>query len=357
MPFWHSKGCFSLSCIGKEYPVKNDLPDVTVESDIFDVIVESDIVDLTVKNDLLDLTFEKLRQYTGQFSPDNLVAISQYGKLYRGKMPVGLNQEDETTKDVAIKILFDPRLLRDNKDLVRFEDELKFLQDPRIRGNPNLVKLIGYCREDKILGVVYDLKPRDTLYNLIIQDEFKWLDRVRAALALARLLNFLHCQKSQYLIRNINPAHIVLDKDFNPILFEFGMLLGSALDKTVSQREAGTFGYIDPIVAQCGAWTVKSDVYSFGVLLLDLMSKRVIDLKNTLATAVDLWALKEYKPGCSLVHQSLEDDPYFDRRDGPKMTDLAMQCMDEEEKKRPLMKEVVSRLEALHVVQQHAQRK
>nr|XP_009779622.1 PREDICTED: probable LRR receptor-like serine/threonine-protein kinase At2g24230 [Nicotiana sylvestris] len=138
-------GCFSLSCIGKEYPVKNDLPDVTVESDIFDVTVESDIVDLIVKNDHLDLTFEKLRQYTGQFSPDNLVGISQYGKLYRWKMPVCLNQEDETTKDVAVKILFDPRVLRDNKDLVRFEDELKFLQDPRIRGNPNLVKLIGYC--------------------------------------------------------------------------------------------------------------------------------------------------------------------------------------------------------------------
>lgn len=57
------------------------------------------------------------------------------------------------------------------------------------------------------------------------------------------------------------------------------------------------------------------------------------------------------------MHQSLEDDPDFDPRDGPKMTDLAMQCLDEKEKKRPLMKEVVNRLEALHVVQQHAERK
>ncbi|XP_075074846.1 uncharacterized protein LOC142162395 [Nicotiana tabacum] len=194
------------------------------------------------------------------------------------------------------------------------------------------------------------------------------------------------------------------------------MLLGSNLDKIVSHREAGTFGYIAPDVAQCGAWTVKSDVYSFGILLLDLMSKRVIDVKNTVATAVELWALKEYKPCMRirvraapalarlvnllhgqksqyLIHNinpahivldkcaallglakrngacawTVKSDVYSfgvllldlmsKRVIDVKNTVATERCLDEKEKKRPLMKEVVNRLEALHVVQQHAERK
>lgn len=184
-----------------------------------------------MKNNLLDLTAEDLSLITRDFSPEDLIGDTQFGKLYRGKMSGGSDQ-DKTTKDVAVKIMvgemrhFDVSYDR----LPRLEDELKFLQAPRFRGNLNLVKVIGCCREGRTLGIVYDLNPQDTLHNFIIRDDFKWLQRVKTALALASLLNYLHDGNSSYMLRNFDLAHIAVYQNFTPILFEFGMLVGEGLD-------------------------------------------------------------------------------------------------------------------------------
>ncbi|KAK4739881.1 hypothetical protein R3W88_003578 [Solanum pinnatisectum] len=102
-------------------------------------------------------------------------------------------------------------------------------------------------------------------------------------------------------------------------------------------------------------FSVKSEIFAFGVLLLNFISKRVVEYGNPLDRALDLWALKEFKPGCSLVHQSLVGDPGFDPLDGAAITELAKQCVEEQPKKRPNMKEVVVRLEGLRVVQEHGE--
>nr|XP_033509418.1 probable serine/threonine-protein kinase PBL3 [Nicotiana tomentosiformis] len=107
-------------------------------------------------------------------------------------------------------------------------------------------------------------------------NDFKWLQRVKTALALACLLNYLHDGNSSYMLRNFDPAHIAVDQNFTPILFEFGMLVGEGLDTKINEEEyrVGTCGYIDPFVAECVKWSLKSDVYAFGIVLLSLMSKR-----------------------------------------------------------------------------------
>lgn len=167
-----------------------------------------------------------------------------------------------------------PQFMLTLKDCLCWQDELKFLQAPRFRGNPNLVKVIGCCREGRTLGIVYDLNPQDTLHNFIIRgaffshiyssfmqiqpyifsavksslclgsnqghsesfeqricrhfqsfdtnnpitfcfacpDDFKWLQRVKTALALACLLNYLHDGNSSYMLRNFDPAHIAVDQ-------------------------------------------------------------------------------------------------------------------------------------------------
>lgn len=313
-----------------------------------------------MKNDLLSLTLEDLRQFTEQFSPENLVGVTHFGKLYRGKMPVASDQ-DEVTKDVAVKMVDHyhrvSNFVGDDK-LGRFEDELKFLQASRIRDNPNLVKVIGYCREEEVLGIVYDLNPHDTLENLITRADFNWLQRVKTAITLARLLNYLHDRK--YLIRNFAPYHIVVDQNFTPIMFEFGMLVGGVLGNTISESDMrfAPYGYIDAFIVTHGpdAFTVRSDVFAFGILLLNLISKRVVvNGKDSETVTLDTWALTEFNPGRSLVHQSLEGDPGFDLRDGARITELAVQCLEEQPKKRPNMKKVVESLEALSVVKEHGE--
>ncbi|KAL3350342.1 hypothetical protein AABB24_023034 [Solanum stoloniferum] len=268
-------------------------------------------------------------------------------------MPIASDQ-DKVTKDVTVKILVDDERnygfrIHDD-ELPRLEDELKFLQAPKIRGNPNLVKVVGYCRKE-VVGVVYDINPLDTLHNLIFQDDFNWLRRVKTALELARLLAYLHDRNQSYLIRNFAPSHIVVDQNFTPVLFEFGMLVGGVLGTTVDESDMrlGPFGYNDPFYAYYGpaAYNVKSDVYAFGISLYNLLSKRALDKEKYTGCEIDKWAANEYKHRRSYVDKSLQDDTYFDRRDGRKLTELARQCMDDEQKKRPEMKEVFERLKGL----------
>ncbi|KAH0767102.1 hypothetical protein KY290_003004 [Solanum tuberosum] len=92
---------------------------------------------------------------------------------------------------------------------------------------------------------------------------------------------------------------------------------------------------------------IKSDVYAFGISLYNLLSKRALDKEKYTGCEIDKWAANEYKHRRSYVDESLEDDTYFDRRDGRKLTELARQCMDDEQKKRPDMKEVFERLKGL----------
>ncbi|KAL3350340.1 hypothetical protein AABB24_023034 [Solanum stoloniferum] len=350
-------GYFYQPCGRKEYPVKeDDFLDLRSKEECpvkNDPLGPKSNEEFHVENELLEFTSEELSRFTSQFSSKNLIGLTYFGKLYRGKMPIASDQ-DKVTKDVTVKILVDDERnygfrIHDD-ELPRLEDELKFLQAPKIRGNPNLVKVVGYCRKE-VVGVVYDINPLDTLHNLIFQDDFNWLRRVKTALELARLLAYLHDRNQSYLIRNFAPSHIVVDQNFTPVLFEFGMLVGGVLGTTVDESDMrlGPFGYNDPFYAYYGpaAYNVKSDVYAFGISLYNLLSKRALDKEKYTGCEIDKWAANEYKHRRSYVDKSLQDDTYFDRRDGRKLTELARQCMDDEQKKRPEMKEVFERLKGL----------
>ncbi|KAL3350335.1 hypothetical protein AABB24_023033 [Solanum stoloniferum] len=371
-----SIGPFYLHCGREDCPVKIDHLNLRskevclVKDGLFDPKSNEEC---PVENELLEFTSEELSRFTSQFSPENLIGVTDIGKLYRGKMPIASDQ-GKVDKDVTVKILVEyernyrmlmptsdqvkglvddkndyGNRIRDN-ELSRLEDELKFLQAPKIRGNPSLMKVVGYCCKE-IVGVVYDINPLDTLHNLIFQDDFNWLQRVKTSLALARLLAYLHDRNQSYLIRNLAPSHIVVDQNFTPVLFEFGMLVGGVLGTTVDESDMriGPYGYIDPFYSYNGpaAYTVKFDVYAFGVLLFNLTSKRALDKEKYTGTEIKKWAVNEYKSRHSYVDLSFQDDADFDSRDGRKITELTRQCMDGKPNKRPEMKEVFERLKGL----------
>lgn len=52
------------------------------------------------------------------------------------------------------------------------QEEVQFLTNPTVNGHPNLVKLIGYCCEKEVRGVVYDLNPKDILHNLTLEGTY-----------------------------------------------------------------------------------------------------------------------------------------------------------------------------------------
>ncbi|KAH0727268.1 hypothetical protein KY284_003133 [Solanum tuberosum] len=332
-------------CVYQKFPVEDDLiklrskEECPVKDDLLDPKSNEEC---PVENDLLEFTSEEL------ISKDVTVKILvEDERNYCVRMPT----DDSVLGKVLAYYERNYGTRRHDDELPRLEDELKFLQAPKIRGNPNLIKVVGYCRKE-IVGVVYDINPLDTLHNMIFQDDFNWLQKVKTALALARLLAYLHDRNQSYLIRNFAPSHIVVDQNFNPFLFEFGMLVGGVLDTTTvdeTDMRIGPYGYIDPFYSYNGpaAYTVKFDVYAFGVLLLNLTSKRALDQEKYTGTTIKKWAMNEYKSRHSNVDLSFQDDTNFDPRDGRKITELTRQCRDKTPNKRPEMKEVFERLKGL----------
>ncbi|XP_031378688.1 uncharacterized protein LOC116194106 isoform X2 [Punica granatum] len=318
-----------------------------------------------------------LRLFTSDFSEENLIGRFQFGKVYRGKIG---------KQDVTVKIW------EDNKNYLVFEgdnerrlwDELSVLQLPELVAHPYLVKLMGYCFEAECLGIVYNLKPLDTVKNLIQKDALTWLQMIKILLGLGCLLKFLHRDNPPYLpfvVDNVDVGHIMLDEDYNPVLYDLSMLVGGVIPHRSDNGRPfllGIYGYRDPEIS-CQR-EPPHDVFAFGTIILNLTAKKLytdgdkitVDNEDVYSFGDGSlwepifwqWALEAYKSKlvesghdwsiCSLVHQTLEGAPGFYPEDGPELTKLAMDCLLHGPSTRPTMEEAVDRLCGLRVVQDHA---
>ncbi|XP_065850425.1 probable serine/threonine-protein kinase PBL28 isoform X3 [Euphorbia lathyris] len=171
----------------------------------------------------------------------------QFGEVYRG------NYEGD---DVVVKIWKEEKLPGENRG--RLEDELSLHEYFSVyEFHPNLAKLRHLCRGPKNLAALYYLNPIaiDTLHNLIEKDTFTWALRIKVAFGIASLLRYMHSPHPNcpsdvpYLIRNIDAAHILVDQDYEALLFDFSMISGGILtDKRelLNQYIQGSCGYSDP---------------------------------------------------------------------------------------------------------------
>ncbi|KAG5564794.1 hypothetical protein RHGRI_000862 [Rhododendron griersonianum] len=336
--------------------------------------------------------YEDLQLLTDNFDVRNVIGRTQFCKVYRGKIPQGWNEMQE--QDVTVKIWADTVMMKGeiilhpavahnvfrffvlNWQMTRPEDEITFLTYPSISHHPNLAKLMGYLHDEDHFGVVYDLKPLDTVCNFIAEGTFTWMDRIKVIFQLARLLEYLHGQTPQYLVRNFSAAHIMVDQvdmDLNPVLFEFGMLTGGMIgmkDRGLSLYPFAAYGYTDPVLRMLGVWTDRTDVFTFGVVLLELLCKCAVDgigcrensivpnflygVAQEIYDTVKSRCFYEQSRILSLVHRSFRTEAGYDTGDGLKLAKLAMKCvqMDDE---RPSMGEVVEHLKTLHVIRNYAE--
>ncbi|KAK5844265.1 hypothetical protein PVK06_000401 [Gossypium arboreum] len=98
-------------------------------------------------------------------------------------------------------------------------------------------------------------------------------------LGVAQEIHYLHqgCDM-QILHFDIKPHNILLDENFIPKVFDFGLAkLYSVDDSIVSLTAArGTIGYIAPelVYKNLGGISYKADVYSFGLLLMEMSGRR-----------------------------------------------------------------------------------
>uniref|UniRef100_A0A5B7BQ11 Protein kinase domain-containing protein n=1 Tax=Davidia involucrata TaxID=16924 RepID=A0A5B7BQ11_DAVIN len=250
---------------------------------------------------LTRVSYDDLKRYTCNFSEENYIGKFQFGKLYRGKI-----EWTYGTQHLTVKIWEVPEIYNyyrgDNEE--RMMDEIILLRHEKVIHHPGMVKLYGYCHEGDHLGVVYDFKPLDTVYNFLLKGGWT--------------------EKSD--------------------VFAFGIILLGLIAKRVYTEEDRLANA--PFVHQWARSKYGSDT---GIKLPKswLVHGSLQAESNESDTGIKLSKL-------SLVHGSLQAEPGFFSTDGANITRLAMQCVEYYPEDRPTMKEVVRHLLKLQVVKHHA---
>lgn len=201
-----------------------------------------------------------------------------------------------------------------------------------------------------------------------------WSTRLRIAKGTARGLAYLHeCSPRKFVHGDIKPSNILLDRDFQPYISDFGLnrlititgnnpsssggFMGGALPYLKPSQPDRPNNYQPPEAraAPANHPAQKWDVYSFGVVMLELLTGKSPELSpSATSTSAEIpnlvkWVRKgfeEEKPLSDMVDPMLLQEVHA-KKEVLAMFHVALACTDEDPEIRPRMKTVSENLEKI----------
>ncbi|CAN4105779.1 unnamed protein product [Withania somnifera] len=289
-------------------------------------------------------TFRELAGATKNFKQECLIGEGGFGRVFKGTLHGG--------EVVAVKQL-DRSGTQGNQEFLVEVSKLTLLK------HPNLVDLIGYCGDGDQRILVFEYMPLGCLEDHLLdikEDKapLDWLSRMKIALGAANGLEYLHEKADPPIIyRDMKGTNILLDKDFNPKLSDYGLakLAGGGSKTNMSPMMIGT-GSCAPEFERNGELTMKSDVYCFGIVLLQLITgRRVVDTTKPIDEQnLVAWAQPHFNDPKRFPELA---DPHLGKKFPVKSLNQAVgvtaMCLQEEPTVRPLISDVVAALSFLTV--------
>ncbi|XP_047310375.1 probable leucine-rich repeat receptor-like serine/threonine-protein kinase At3g14840 [Impatiens glandulifera] len=290
-------------------------------------------------------SLSQIKAATNNFDATNKIGEGGFGPVYKGVLL------DGTT--IAVKQLSSRSKQGDRE----FMNEIGMISTLR---HPYLVRLYGCCIEGNQLLLVYEYMENNSLASALFGPDdsrlfLDWSTRYKICIGIARGLAFLHEESRLKIVhRDIKATNVLLDKDLNPKISDFGLAkLNEEENTLISSRVAGTYGYMAPEYAMHGYLTDKADVYSFGIVALEIVS----GICNTAYRPEEDYfclldyahMLRENETLTNLVDRKLALD--FKQDEAMVMTNIALICTNVAVAYRPTMSSVVSMLEDRRVPQ------
>ncbi|KAL3715112.1 hypothetical protein ACJRO7_006931 [Eucalyptus globulus] len=294
-----------------------------------------------VDDHLLNFEYRVLKKATKNFSEK--IGEGGFSSVFRGALP------DSTP--IAVKTLANQNT--SNK---------QFLAEVRTIGmiqHVNVVRLRGFCADKSKRFLVYEYLKNGSLAAHLFQkgsNALDWKTRYGIAIGIAKGLGYLHERCRDRIIHcDIKPENILLNSELAPQIADFGLakLLGRDVSCVITTMR-GTRGYLAPEWISGGAITSKVDVFSYGKLLFEIISgkRNIEELNSDMRDYLPLQVAKSIAKGeevLPLVDRRLEG--LVEMEELCRACKVACWCIQDSEKDRPTMSQVVQILEGVMAVE------
>ncbi|KAG6685407.1 hypothetical protein I3842_12G110400 [Carya illinoinensis] len=289
-------------------------------------------------------TLRQIKTATNNFDAANKIGEGGFGSVYKGLLSDGTM--------MAVKQL-SSKSKQGNREFLNEIGMISALQ------HPHLVKLYGCCVEGNQLLLVYEYMENNSLARALFgpeeyQLQLDWPTRHRICVGIARGLTYLHEESRLKIVhRDIKATNVLLDKNLNPKISDFGLAKLDEEDNThISTRIAGTYGYMAPEYALRGYLTDKADVYSFGIVALEIVSGKSNTSHRPKGESLQLldWALVLKEKGNLLDLVDLRLGSNYRKEEVMRVINVALLCANVSAAVRPTMSSVVSMLEGGAVI-------
>ncbi|KAL3687490.1 hypothetical protein R1sor_013799 [Riccia sorocarpa] len=279
--------------------------------------------------------YEDIKTATHNFSKNSILGAGGYGTVYKAEMPDGTI--------FAVK-----RLVPTEQNTSEFLSEMVNISGIKHR---HLIQLKGCCVREKQRMLVYEYAENknlaEALWGPAKPSVLSWKSRFNICLGIARGLAYLHEELQPKMVhRDIKPENILLDKDYNAKIADFGLIRPNESNTTqITLNIGGTRGYMPPEYMSVGMVTEKLDVFSFGIVLLAIVSGRK-SIDHTLPPDqiyLRNWVLElsEQQKLLNLVDSELVEK--YNEEEALLVIQTALACVQMDPKRRPSMSQVVNR--------------
>jgi serine/threonine protein kinase len=199
----------------------------------------------------------------GRYRVEGLIAEGGFGQVYRG-------HDEELRRPVAVKVPRPRRVAGPEQADLLLEEARKVA---RLR-HPGIVAVHDVGRSDGTEFIVSDLIEGENLADRIARSRPTPREAVRLVAEVAEALH--HAHELGFVHRDIKPANILIDRQGQPLITDFG--IASTADDLARGRGAssGTLPYMAPeqVAGEIQLIDARTDIYALGVVLYELLAGR-----------------------------------------------------------------------------------
>ncbi|CAN4120148.1 unnamed protein product [Withania somnifera] len=213
--------------------------------------------------------------------------------------------------------------------------------------HPNVLPAVAFysSRQEKLLVYEYQNNGSLLLHLQGIQSgqKFHWSSRLSIAAGVADALAFMHqeLQHDRIAHGNLKSSNILLNKNMEPRISEYGLMTIAELSTTTIQKQAqfatSSSHYVFPITNENVGAMFKADVYAFGIILLELLTGKVqnngIELASWVVSVLrEEWTVEVFDR--TLIQEGASEERMVN------LLQVAVKCVNHSPEARPSINQV-----------------